>query len=77
LQRCFGEQLWEAGTALGSSFGKLSGTTLRINYFEEHQLWGAAFGDNFTNYFGEQLLVATLWSNFGEQLSGLTCDLGV
>jgi len=56
LQRRFGEQLWEAasGNCLGSIFGKLSGTTLRNNCFEEQQLWGAAFGGGFANNFVSQ-----------------------
>jgi len=36
LQRYFGEQLWETGTALGSNFSKFSGTILRIIFFEEY-----------------------------------------
>ena len=56
------------GTALGSSFGKLSGTTLRNNCFEEQQLWAAAFGGSFTDNFGEQLSVATFGGSFREPL---------
>jgi len=70
LQRCFGEQLWEAasGNRFGSNFGKLSGTTLRNNCFEEQSLWGAACGGSFTDNFGEQLSVATFGSSFQEPL---------
>jgi len=66
LENTFGKQLM--GTALGSSFGKLSGTTLRNNCFEEQQLWAAAFGGSFTDNFGEQLSVATFGGSFREPL---------
>jgi len=65
LQRYFGEPLWEA--ALGSSFGKLSGTILRNNYFEEQQLWGAAFGVT---------LQTTSGSSSQQQLWGALSSLG-
>ena len=65
----FGQQL--QGTASGSRIGKLSGTILRNNYFEEQQLWGAAFGGSFTNHFGEQLLAATFGSSFQELFWGI------
>jgi len=58
LGNSFGKQL--RGTALGSSFGKLSGTILRNNCFEEQQLLGGSF----TNHIGEQLSAATLGSSF-------------
>jgi hypothetical protein len=54
------------GTASGSRIGKLSGTILRNNYFEEQQLWGAAF-----DHFGEQLSAITLGSNFRELFWGI------
>ena len=66
LGNSFGKQL--RGTALGSSPGQLSGTTLPNNCFEEGQLWGAAFRGSFTDNFGEQLSVATLGRSFREPL---------
>jgi hypothetical protein len=51
MENNFGKQLREI--ALGNNFGKLSGTILRINYFEEYYFWGVAFGNNFTNKFEE------------------------
>jgi hypothetical protein len=39
-----------------------------MNYFEEQQFWGAAFGGSFKGNFGEQLSVAT--SRFVEWLLG-------
>ena len=59
------------GTASGSRIGKLSGIILKNNYFEEQQLWGAAFGGSFTNYFGEQLSAAILGSSFRELFWGI------
>ena len=71
----FGKQFW--GTALGSSFGKLSGLTLRNNYFEEQQLWeqlsGAALqlrGAAFSSNCREQLSGASLQNSFGEPFWG-------
>jgi len=55
LWNSFGKQL--RGIALGSSFGKLSRTTLIITFFEQ-QLSGS-FGGSFTDNFGEQLLVTS------------------
>jgi len=68
LGNSFGKQLW--GTALGSSFGKLSGTTFRNNCFEEQQLWGAALGSSFRG-FVDQLSVATFGGSFREPLCRL------
>ena len=72
----FGKQ--SRGTALGSSFGKLSGTTLRNNCFEEQQLWeqlsGAALqlrGAAFSSNFREQLSGASLQNSFGEPFWGI------
>ena len=79
--RSFGEQLW--GLALGSSCGEpLWGATLGVvlaslrtilqnNCFEEQHFLGAAFGGSFTDNFGEQLSVATLWRSFLEPLCGI------
>ena len=71
----FGKQF--RGTALGSSFGKLSGTTLRNNCFEQ-QLWeqlsGAALqlrGAAFSSNFREQLSGASLQNSFGEPFWGI------
>ena len=74
MENSFGKQL--RGTALGSSFGKLSGATFRNNYFEEQQLSGG----NFTNNFGEQLSGAALQNSFGEPFGGIglkSCSFGV
>ena len=68
LQRYFGEQLWEAASE--NRFREQNWQAFRNNfeeqlqYFEEQQLWGAAFGGSFTHHFGEQLSAATLGSSF-------------
>jgi len=76
LGNSFGKQF--RGTALGSSFGKLSGTSLRNNCFEEQQLWeqlsGAAFqfrGAAFSSNFRGQLSGASLQNSFGEPFWGI------
>jgi len=77
LQSCFGEELWEAASGnrfgeqlWGAALASFFGPTLPNNCFEEQQLWGEAFGDSFTDNFGEQLSVATLGSRFAEWLWG-------
>jgi hypothetical protein len=44
---------------------------LQNNCFEEQHFLGAAFGGSFTDNFGEQLSVATLWRSFLEPLCGI------
>ena len=62
-----GEPLW--GATLGVALASLR-TILQNNCFEQHFL-GAAFGGSFTDNFGEQLSVATLWRSFLEPLCGI------